>query len=520
MFPLREIVRPKPFPLYLYDNFRFYSEAFPASMIHFDRPLATFEELGLHATYSEANVAVEHKGVQLIEQGIAPGGYVVIYKSAFFDSYLLAVAISYAGGVPVMVSPHLDAEALTVIAGRLAKPWLVYDAETQEKATHVPSVADERKLDALTVGAIESTVEHPPAPLDRADEIVYMTHTSGTTGIPKLIAHSPTSMGWRVMWQRRILSFVDRRGLAAFHVSPVHSRFNIGISSLMSYGFHFLNIADAREENVEQIMLRYRPMTLETHPNHFVRWTSILKRNSDAFSSVKYLHSTFDAINKGTMLKYLSASSHRSPVFLQVYGQSECGPMVLRPHTRSTLKWSGARWMGIGMPGLTSVRVVDSAGKRLPRGKQGFIEMFSRGRAVTYFHEEDRFDQNVHGRWWNSGDQGKVGLFGQLAFLDRHVDLIENVESTLAIEDKILDELTFLDEVVLVHGYRGEPQPVVSVVKGHQMNWEAWWDCVADMPHMEVPVIMPYEQLPRTATMKVQRNQLESKLLSAEAGLQ
>ncbi len=103
MFPLREIIRPKSSPLYLYENFRSSSEAFPASMIHFDRPLATFEELGLHATYSEANVAVEHKGAQFIEQGIVPGDPVVIYKSALFDSYLLAVAVSYAGGVPVMV---------------------------------------------------------------------------------------------------------------------------------------------------------------------------------------------------------------------------------------------------------------------------------------------------------------------------------------------------------------------------------------------------------------------------------
>lgn len=35
------------------------------------------------------------------------------------------------------------------------------------------------------------------------NEISYMTHTSGTTGIPKLICHSAHSMGWRTKWQKQ-----------------------------------------------------------------------------------------------------------------------------------------------------------------------------------------------------------------------------------------------------------------------------------------------------------------------------
>ena len=68
------------------------------------------------------------------------------------------------------------------------------------------------------------------------NEISYMTHTSGTTGIPKLICHSAHSMGWRTKWQNSFLKNFGKK-LIAFHISPVHSRFNIGISSLMSMGF-------------------------------------------------------------------------------------------------------------------------------------------------------------------------------------------------------------------------------------------------------------------------------------------
>lgn len=517
MFPLKELFRPKSTPLYLYENFRTAADANPASMIHVDVVQPAFPEAGLHLTYADAAAAVAGRGEQVMALGIAPGDHVVIYKSALFDSYLLAVAVSYAGGVPVMVSPHLDAATVTVMAARLKQPWLIHDEETAAKAADISSVEDARKVTTRTIR--DTLVERHVGPGTKPGvlDIAYMTHTSGTTGIPKLIAHSPTSMGWRVTWQRRFLSFVEQSGLVAFHISPVHSRFNIGISSLMSYGYSFLNIGDPQEANVEAMLRTYRPIALESHPNHLVRWTSILNRDPSVFSSIKYLHSTFDAVNKGTMLKYLNASSHRMPVYLQVYGQSECGPMVLRPHTRTTLRFSDARWMGVGMPKLTRVRVIDAQGNPLPRGKQGAIEMSSRGRAVTYYGEEERFEQNVSGEWWNSGDQGEIGRGGQLALHDRQVDLIDEVRSTLAIEDSLLDQLSFLNEVVLVRTPDGDPQPVVSVVSGHEMDWDAWWNCVADLPRLEPPVVLPFDKFPRTATMKIQRNRLEQ-LLRTEAG--
>lgn len=512
MFPIKELFKPTSRPLYLYENFRQAADAHPASMIHLDAPLSAYPEIGLHVTYAEAAAAVARRGEQFIAQGIAPGDHVVVYKSALFDSYLLAVAVSYAGAVPVMISPHLDAETVTVMGARLKQPWLVFDAATNDKVAAITSVDEARKLDTQVIR--DTVVEKPggPARKPAVRDIAYMTHTSGTTGIPKFIAHSPTSMGWRVTWQRRVLSFVDRQGLIAFHISPVHSRFNIGISSLMSYGFSFLNIGDPREDNVEAMLRQYRPLALESHPNHLVRWTSLIDRDPSVFASVKYVHSTFDAVNKGTMLKYLNASGHRVPVYLQVYGQSECGPMVVRANTRTSLRYSDARGMGYGVPKLTRVRVVDEAGHPLPRGKQGVIEMSSRGRAVTYYGEEERFEKNLRDGWWNSGDQGEITPTGQLALHDRQVDLIDEVKSTLAIEDALLDKLHFLNEVVLVRTADGDPQPVVSVSDGQEMDWDAWWACVADMPRLEAPVILPFEKFPRTATMKVQRNRLEQLL--------
>lgn len=512
---LKQLVAPTSEPLHLYWGFRDSARKHPAAMMHFDTPLPTFPELGIHATYAEVLEAIECRGAWLISHGMMPGKHTAVFKSASLDSYMWAVAIGYASGVPVMISPHLPAETLDALLHRLDDPWVLYDAETAEKVSAVDGATPQHKINLADYEPVDEPAA--PAPRGRVDAVAYMTHTSGTTGVPKLIVHSQTSMGWRVLWQQRVLSAVDKDSLVAFHISPVHSRFNIGIASLMSYGFSLLNISDPSLPNVEATLRRYRPKVLETHPNHFVRWLTLVESDPSVFSSIKYLHSTFDAINKETMAKYLRASQYKVPVFLQVYGQSECGPMIMRAHTPQTLRLTNARWVGVGMPRMTKARIVDQHGRVQRRRKSGAIQMYSRGRALTYWREEDRFNQNLYGQWWDSGDVGIKGYLGQIALLDRQVDLIANVESTLALEDRLLDQHSFLSEIVFVRGQAGEPQPVVAIADGHEMDWEAWWKSVADLPHMAAPLVLPYEDLPRTATMKVQRNQLEAALPRLQA---
>ncbi|MBC1371463.1 acyl-CoA synthetase [Listeria booriae] len=498
-------------PLNLYSNFAEAAEKFPTQDIYFDESLTAFPELQLHTTYLEAKDALITKASQIHTLGVKKGEKVIIYKSAKFDTYLLAVAVSYLGAVPIMISPHLPAETMDILVSRLDNPWMIFDGDTAHKAQILQNMSKQK---LIAVEEILATAFEQPCAQDKLplDTISYMTHTSGTTGVPKLIAHSANSMGWRTKWQKNILSLIRKRGLVAFHISPVHSRFNIGISSLMAKGFPLLPIANPSRENVTKVLMDYEPMVLETHPNHFVQWASLARDKPEVFQSLKYYHSTFDAINKETMATFLRCSKHGKPVFLQVYGQSECGPMIMRFHTKSSLKNTNARAMGIGMPRLTKARIVDQNGKPVKAGVSGNIQMFSKGRALTYYKETPRFEENVYGAWWDSGDYGVKSRFGVLSLLDRQVDLVDKIESTLAIEDAILDELTFLDEVVIIRGENGSPQPIIAVNESKEMNWDLWWKKVSDMPHLNEPIIMKYEEMPRTATMKIQRLELERSL--------
>lgn len=497
-------------PLNLYSNYREASLKTPDTSIVHDEVLPAFPELGTMYTYQQSHDAILTKAYQLASLGVKANDKLIIFKSPKFDTYLLAVAASYLGAVPAMISYHFPAETLEVFIDRLENPFILFDDETAAKVAAVANSSADKQLSIATV--LNAPIKKVPQVELPKDQIAYMTHTSGTTGIPKLICHSANSMGWRTKWQKTIFTKISERKMIGFHISPVHSRFNIGISSLMTLGFPMMPLSISASESVAKMLKKYQPIALETHPNNFVQWTAFAKKEPQAFHSIRYYHSTFDAINNATMASFLKASEANKPIFLQVYGQSECGPMILKAHTLDSLKTSDARDMGIGLAGLTEARIADREGNVLPPMTDGHIQFLSKGRALTYYKEDDRFQATVFGPWWDSGDYGFINEDGHLFLKDRQVDLIENIDSNLAIEDQLLDSLEFLQEVIIVRAKDNSPQPILVVDPDQKMDWDAWWEKIADLPHLNEPIIKKWEEIPRTATMKVQRLQIEKKL--------
>ncbi len=497
--------------LNLYTNFSNAVNSFPNVAIYFDETLIGFPDLGVETTYEETLNSILKHANRLSSLGIKKNDKVVIYKSANIDTYLLAVSVSYLGAVPVMISYHLPPKTMTIMCERLENPWLLYDAVTAKNVLKITSISSTRLIELESLIHLEVT-ESTTQEFLEPDAVSYMTHTSGTTGIPKFIAHSAKSMGWRTKWQKNIFDLMPEKKLVAFHISPVHSRFNIGVSSLMSKGFPMLWMGNSDLSAVKKTLSKFKPYALETHPNNFVQWSKLAKKSPDLFKSFHYFHSTFDAINKGTMSIFLENSEAKNPVFMQVYGQSECGPMIMRFHNKESIVDLNARNMGSGMPDLTEVRIVDDAAKEVGTGLSGNIQMLSKGRALTYYKEDARFTENTYDLWWDSGDFGYKDTLGDLYLLDRQIDLINDIESTLRIEDILLDQLDFLDEVVIVRGKDNVPQPIISINKTKEMNWEQWFHAILDFPLLNEPLIWDYDAIPRTATMKVKRLEIEEGL--------
>src|SRR6185369_14715860 len=114
----------------------------------------------------------------------------------------------------------------------------------------------------------------------------------------------------------------------------------------------------------------------------------------------------------------------RMPYLIQLYGQSETGPVAASWFTRRGAAKDNGRLVGIPLPGFTRLRVVDDEGRPCAPGVPGDIEARTRGRILTYVSAPEQFAEQIDGAWWRMGDMGYRGRWGTLHLIDREVDQI------------------------------------------------------------------------------------------------
>jgi acyl-coenzyme A synthetase/AMP-(fatty) acid ligase len=234
------------------------------------------------------------------------------------------------------------------------------------------------------------------------------------------------------------------------------------------------------------------------------------------FSGVRLYISTYDAIHPPAVRAFLAASTRPRAAFMHGWGQSETGPLTLRFFTRRALAARGhrhptTRSQGLPTPGKTRLRVVDPKTFRaVPRGQPGVILARTKARCLGYLGEQERWDEKVDGPWFNTGDIGIVTWSGNVVFLDREVDEIPGM-SCVEIEDVIDDRLPEVLECVVLGTPGRPPLPIVITADG-RLDPAAWRDAVRDLPPLDEPMVVTWDQIPRTGTGKVRRLELREQL--------
>ncbi|WP_327253930.1 class I adenylate-forming enzyme family protein [Streptomyces sp. NBC_01244] len=489
----------------------------PSNVLILDHDLDAAPQLGRRATIAEVADAVDDLASRLWAAGVRPGGRVVIYKSDAFDITLLACSAARIGAVPVLLSPQLDGATAAELVRRTERPFLVTDrskldeelpegifgitervlltAGVHEQATALADLAGARRIPAVTM-----PVDHP----------TLITHTSGTTGTPKLAVHTGRSLQARYRPQAAaVLPVLPGRETIALHVSFVHSRLFTALAISLLRGFPILVLRESDPKHVGDLFAQLRPGVLEAHPNSFMEWEELAEDPRGPLANVKLFSSTFDAIHPRTVRTLLGATRRRGALFGQLYGQSEVGPAVVRAFSRRRGEDDDGRCVGIPFPGMTDVRVVSRDGNPVSPDNPGYIEVRSDGRIVTYLGEQERYDSQVSdGGWWRMGDVGYRTKWGCVHLLDREVDLIEGFGSTLAAEDTLFGKLEELTEVIVIPGPDGRATPIVCTKDDKPLDAIRWQRAAAGLSPMADPVHMRLEELPQTATSKIKRLEL------------
>ncbi|WCD91381.1 2-succinylbenzoate--CoA ligase (plasmid) [Streptomyces xanthophaeus] len=481
--------------------------------ITLDHDLDVFPEVGRHLTVSEYADHVDDLAGRLWAAGVRPDEHVVLYKTANADHWMLAAAVSRIGAIVVNLSPALDAATVAALIQRVDQPNLLTDEDKLDVLAEVPLADITKRViavrsdrpDVISIAGLAGAPRVKPV-IRPIDEAAVITHTSGTTGIPKLVVHTPRTQGIRLVPQWRLLSLMRNKETVAIHVPFVHSRMVAAMSLALLKEYPVLLMRETDPAEVAEQFIEHRPAFIEALPNSLMEWEPLADDPRAPFGSVKVFSSTFDAIHPGTMSKLLKASDRRGALFFQIYGQSEVGPAVGRAYFRGSAHKANGRCVGWAMPkGAARIRVVSRDGQTPSEAHPGRIEVAWDGLAKSYFGEQERYDSNRQGEWWGTGDVGYRTKFGCLHLLDREVDMIPGVRSSLEVEDVVLSKLSELSELVVVQGPNAEAIPVICTVDDKPLDRDRWRAAVKAFPQLADPVQIPQAELPRTATLKVQR---------------
>jgi acyl-coenzyme A synthetase/AMP-(fatty) acid ligase len=287
------------------------------------------------------------------------------------------------------------------------------------RATEIASLAGAKRVPAVSMPP-----EHP----------TLITHTSGTTGIPKLAVHTGATFEARYRPQGTVASVVSKRDSVAIHVSFVHSRMFTAMPISILQGHSVIILAEDDPKMVGDLFATAPPGLIEAHPNTFMRWEELVDDPRQPLANVKYFSSTFDAIHPRTVRSLLSASRRKGALFIQMHGQSEVGPIAGRAYKKDGMQ--NGRCVGMPFPGMTGVRVVSRDGKPPTKETPGYIEVRSDGRIITYLGERERYEKQVNDGWWRMGDLGYRTKWGCLHLLDREVDQIRQAVRAPARADR------------------------------------------------------------------------------------
>jgi acyl-coenzyme A synthetase/AMP-(fatty) acid ligase len=495
----------------------------PMNVVVLDHDLDTGPDLGRRVTTADLAEHVADLASALWAAGVRPTERVVVHKANSADIPLLACACARIGAVPVLLSPYLDGETVAELVRRVGRPHLLTDAATLTGSLPA-SIADDAAQVLLASGAdarATRLADHAggprvaPVPMS-PDQPTLLTHTSGTTGIPKLAVHTSRTLQARFRPQWAAAAMVPGRERVAMHVSFVHSRLFTAMAIALLRGCPMIVMAEEDPEAAAELFATYRPGVLEAHPNSFMRWESLAGHPDRPLSSVCFFSSTFDALHPRTVQTLLGASDRRRARFAQLYGQSEVGPVVGWVYGRGA-SVEGGRCVGRPFPGMTDVRVVSRDGSRPSADNPGYIEVSTDGRIVTYLGEQERYDAQVHDGWWRMGDLGYRDRFGRLHLLDREVDEIPGFGSTLAVEDALFARVPSLAEVIIVPIGDGRTVPVVCTKDDEPLDEGTWAEATGSLPAMEPPVHWRLADLPQTATTKIKRLELARRLSATAA---
>ena len=482
----------------------------------------------------------------LLAGGFTRGDRLAVYLQNVPQFVISMVATWKAGGVMVSINPMSrvrelsyllkDSGAKVLVAleslydeiGRQVVPDTDVELVLTTSELDYQTRADERLFKGMTRQRHEGTTdfgeliaqhrgEIPPPVTLTADDIAFLTYTSGTTGVPKGAMNTHRNVVFTAQVYRDWVH-VDGAGpifgiAPLFHITGLIGHVAVSMLApaplVLAYRFEPQVVLDA--------LLEHRPTFTIGAITAFSALLNAPGFTKDHFASLTSIYSGGAAISPTAEKAFLDATGTQVH---NAYGLTETtSPMTVTPFGSPSPvdPTSGALSVGVPAPN-TIVRIQSDDGTDLPIGEVGEIVADGPQVIAGYWGKPEETAANLPGGALKSGDVGFMNPEGWVFIVDRKKDMINasgykvwprEVEDVLAEHPAVRESAV----VGVPDEKRGETvKAFVSLKAGATATPEELIaHCKERMAAYKYPrSVVLIDELPKTVTGKILRRELRT----------
>ncbi|WP_055529421.1 class I adenylate-forming enzyme family protein [Streptomyces graminilatus] len=395
-------------------------------------------------------------------QGVRPRDPVAIHSHSSAEFAVNFLALTSLGAIPSFVNGNLPPDIAREYVRRQGAVGAFTDRAHHDVLTEPGSAL------GFCATAADIRPEHraslPPSYPYRHDptDPVLISHSSGTTGMPKGVPHTHQTLMYAQLHRLRYSTGTDMErtlvGLPGAHNAMVAT---LLYCLLLGTGIKLLS--SQRGAEVLDAIEEFRPTTVLAFAGTFGEMATAEDLADRDLSSVQVWFNTGDAAHEAHIRALVRHGSHRTvgrdlrrvrldgSVFVDGLGSSEAGYSVFHNrHTKDTSAYSRC----VGRPiSFAEAAVLAEDGTPLPPGEIGRLGLKSPTLTPGYWNDSLTWNRMRLGGYWLTGDLAHQDEDGNFYHLDRVPDAIRTpsgVVFSTRTEELLLRELPELADCTIV----------------------------------------------------------------------
>lgn len=459
--------------------------------------------------------------------GLKKGDPVVLMMKRRYQYWIAAVALLKVGCVLIPATAQLQKKDI-VYRVQASSACAVICVEEPEVQEHVLASAEEcdtlknlwtlgkregfRDFDAEVEAA--SDVWTKPAELPQNDDIMLMYFTSGTTGMPKMAAHSwtypiaqtVTAYYWHNIGDNDVHIAVADTGWAKAGWGKLYGQWICG-ATLFVYDFDRFIAAD-----LLRMLAKYHVTSFCAPPTVY---RFMIKEDLSQYdlSALRWANCAGESLNPEVYDQFLRQVGVK---IREGFGQSETTPLLM------TSKWMEPKTGSTGRPSPAyDIALVDGDGNPVEDGMEGEIVIrLDRGHPaglfLGYYRNQEQTDAVFYNDMYHTGDMAWRDVDGYYNFIGRSDDVIKSSGYRIGpfeVESALLTHPAVLECAVTAvpHPERGQVVKATIVLsKGYEGSDVLKKELQVHVKEITAPYKYPrivefVDELPKTISGKIQR---------------